>query len=152
MCSINKSVPFYAINYENTVEGDGYKYRGRGLVHLTWKKNYRKATEYFSIDFVSNPEAAAEFKNSIPIMIWGMKEGIFSGAKIGAYISNSGKDYIGARMVINGVDDKELIAGYAEKFEEILKATSKRRRRINHENECFNIHTYIVWRCEYLRS
>lgn len=113
-----------AISYENTVEGDGYKYRGRGLVHLTWKKNYRKATEYFGIDFVSNPEAAAEFKNSIPIMIWGMKEGIFSGAKIGTYISNSGKDYIGARMVINGVDDKELIAGYAEKFEEILKETS----------------------------
>ncbi|MFS7198155.1 hypothetical protein AB6866_23025 [Rahnella inusitata] len=37
---------------ENTVEGDGFKYRGRGCVHLTWKINYRKAmvnTELISL-------------------------------------------------------------------------------------------------------
>lgn len=113
-----------AISFENTVPGDGFKYRGRGLVHLTWKKNYRKATEKFGIDFVSNPELAAEFKNSIPIMIWGMKEGVFSGAKIGTYIYNDHTDYVGARKVINGTDQNTLIASHAVKFEEILKATS----------------------------
>ncbi|BBN65819.1 hypothetical protein [Pseudomonas sp. KUIN-1] len=113
-----------AIKMENTVEGDGYKYRGRGLVHLTWKKNYREAAEYFGVDFVSSPELAAEFKHSIPIMIWGMKEGVFSGAKIGTYIRNGLTDYEGARRVINGSDKKQLIASYALKFEEILKATS----------------------------
>lgn len=108
----------------NTVQGDGYKYRGRGLVHLTWKNNYQKAKDYFGIDFVGSPEEAAGFKNSVPIMIWGMKEGIFTNQKLGAYVNNTTKDYQGARKVINGSDQKVLIASYATKFEAILRATS----------------------------
>ncbi|UZA71560.1 hypothetical protein [Pseudomonas viridiflava] len=113
-----------AIKFENTVQGDGYTYRGRGLVHLTWKINYRKASEYFGIDFVSKPDLAAEFQYSIPIMIWGMRTGIITGRKLGSYIYNGHTDYGGARAVINGTDMKDLIASYAVKFEAILKATS----------------------------
>lgn len=113
-----------AVDNGNTVQGDGYKYRGRGLVHLTWKKNYQKAKDYFGIDFVTHPEEAAGFENSVPIMIWGMKEGIFTGKKLGDYVNNTSKDYEGARKVINGSDQKTLIASYAVKFEAILKATS----------------------------
>jgi hypothetical protein len=113
-----------AVENGNTVQGDGFKYRGRGLVHLTWKKNYQKAKDYFGIDFVGNPDEAAGFENSIPIMIWGMKEGIFTGKKLGDYINNTTKDYEGARRIINGSDQKVLIASYAIKFEAILRATS----------------------------
>ena len=113
-----------AIENGNTVQGDGFKYRGRGLVHLTWKKNYQKAKDYFGIDFVGSPDEAAGFENSVPIMIWGMKEGIFTGKKLGDYVNNTTKDYEGARRVINGSDQMALIASYAVKFETILKATS----------------------------
>ncbi|VVN22269.1 MULTISPECIES: hypothetical protein [Pseudomonas] len=113
-----------AIANGNTVQGDGFKYRGRGLVHLTWKKNYQKAKDHFGIDFVNRPDEAAGFENSIPIMIWGMKEGIFTGKKLSDYVNSSTKDYEGARKVINGSDRKELIASYAVKFESILRATS----------------------------
>jgi len=113
-----------AIDYGNTVQGDGYKYRGRGLVHLTWKNNYQKAKDYFGIDFVGNPEEAAGFTNSVPIMIWGMREGIFTNEKLGTYVNNTTKDYLGARKVINGSDQKVLIASYATKFEAIFRATS----------------------------
>lgn len=94
------------------------------MVHLTWKINYRKASEYFGIDFVSKPDLAAEFQYSIPIMIWGMRTGIITGRKLGSYIYNGHTDYGGARAVINGTDMKDLIASYAVKFEAILKATS----------------------------
>lgn len=113
-----------AIANGNTQEGDGYRYRGRGLVHLTWKKNYRKAQEHFDFDFVSQPDKAAEPEHSVPIMIWGMKEGIFTGKKLSDYISSAGVDYVEARRIINGSDQQQLIAGYARKFESILRKTS----------------------------
>ena len=116
-----------AVEYEKTVQGDGHKYRGRGLVHLTWKKNYRKAKEHFDIDFVNQPDKAAEPEHSVPIMIWGMKEGIFTGKKLAHYFNASSVDYVGARRIINGTDQQQLIASYARKFEAILRETSSAR-------------------------
>jgi hypothetical protein len=113
-----------AIANGNTQEGDGYRYRGRGLVHLTWKNNYRRAQEHFDVNFVSKPDKAAEPEHSVPIMIWGMKEGIFTGKKLSDYISSAGVDYVDARRIINGSDQQQLIAGYARKFESILRKTS----------------------------
>ncbi|WP_170842866.1 hypothetical protein [Pseudomonas panipatensis] len=108
----------------NTQEGDGYKYRGRGCVHLTWKNNYLKASRRFSIDFISNPDLASEYRYSVPIMIWGMTEGVFTGRKLSDYINSGGVDYLHARKIINGMDKSSLIAGYALRFESILKVSS----------------------------
>ncbi|RBH52921.1 MULTISPECIES: hypothetical protein [Pseudomonas] len=113
-----------AISHGNITQGDGYKYRGRGLVHLTWKSNYQKAKDKFGFDFVSSPELAADYDKAVPIMIWGMLEGVFSGRKLGTYVNNDSKDYEGARNVINGSDRKELIASHAVRFEEVLKKSS----------------------------
>ncbi len=77
-----------ARRHENVQQGDGYKYRGRGVVHLTWRRNYRLASEFFNIDFVNHPDWAALHQHSVPIMIWGMKAGIFTGAKISKYLNN----------------------------------------------------------------
>lgn len=113
-----------AISNENTEIHDGYKYRGRGLVHLTWKKNYRLAQEEFGVDFINHPERAADPKYSVPIMIWGMRSGIFTGRKLSDYINSQTINYKEARRIINGVDQSDLIAGYARKFEAILRETS----------------------------
>ncbi|MCA7001163.1 glycoside hydrolase family 19 protein [Dickeya solani] len=60
-----------AIKYENTIIGDGPRYRGRGLIQLTWKKNYRLFSEYSGIDFVSNPESiASDMENAIRASCW----------------------------------------------------------------------------------
>ena len=46
----------------NNKTGDGYKYRGRGLLHLTWKSNYEAFTKFYqknydaSKDFIIHPE------------------------------------------------------------------------------------------------
>lgn len=60
-----------AATYENTVVGDGPKYRGRGLIQLTWKKNYRIFSSYTGKDFVNSPDDIAKTcENSIRASCW----------------------------------------------------------------------------------
>ncbi len=113
-----------AIANGNTQQGDGYKYRGRGCIHLTWKNNYQKAKDKFGKDYVDQPSLASDFKNAVPIMIWGMEGGLFTGERLSTYINSSRVDYEGARRIINGSDQKVLIASYAERFQSILESTS----------------------------
>jgi len=40
----------------NTSPGDGIKYKGRGLIQITGKANYKQLSDEFGVDFVSNPE------------------------------------------------------------------------------------------------
>lgn len=40
----------------NNNEGDGWKYRGRGLIQLTGKDNYRLASDSLRVDFVAEPD------------------------------------------------------------------------------------------------
>ena len=51
----------YANRYGNGPEasGDGWKYRGRGCLQLTFKENYSSLSKDFGVDFVKTPELVA---------------------------------------------------------------------------------------------
>ena len=90
-----------------------YPYYGRGYVQLTWKENYKKAGDFFKVDLVGNPDKAMEPTLAARILVTGMTNGWF-GTKLG------NQSYVEMRKAVNGTDRAEMIAAYAEKFEQAL--------------------------------
>ncbi|PIA73905.1 hypothetical protein CDR19_07010 [Ectopseudomonas toyotomiensis] len=55
----------------NTAIGDGPKYKGKGLIQLTWKNNYGRYSDYRGVDFVANPDLiASDMFNAIDASCW----------------------------------------------------------------------------------
>lgn len=53
----------------NTQPGDGVRYKGRGLIQLTGRANYKAMGIKLGVDLESNPEKAAEFPAALEIAL-----------------------------------------------------------------------------------
>ncbi|CAN7432723.1 hypothetical protein LJR251_002760 [Rhizobium rhizogenes] len=95
--------------------GDGWRYRGRGLVQITGRDNYAK------YGIADDPDRALDPAKAVEILFDGMINGRFTGKKLGDYFSATATDWIGARKIINGTDRAHDIAGYARKFAAALE-------------------------------
>jgi len=62
----------YADRFGNGSEqsGDGYKYRGRGLCHLTFKSNYYQFTLETGIEAIRHPELLEEIHYAVMVGCW----------------------------------------------------------------------------------
>ena len=105
----------------NVNEGDGFRYRGRGYVQLTWKNNYALASRALGVDLVTNPDLALQPDIAYQIMSRGMLEGWFTGKRLSDYINASKTAFIEARRVINGLDQATAIAQYAALYRGIIE-------------------------------
>lgn len=100
----------------NEASGDGWRYRGRGLVQITGRDNYAK----YGIS--DDPDKALDPLKAVEILFDGMTNGRFTGKKLADYFSATATDWIGARKIINGTDRAADIAAYAKKFLAALEA------------------------------
>ena len=91
---------------------------GRGLVQITWEKNYAK----FGI---KDYQKALEWPVALDVAFRGMILGMFTGKKLSDYIGPGKCDYVAARRIINGTDRAKLVAGYARAFKDALQQARK---------------------------
>lgn len=101
----------------NIYKGDGVKFKGRGYVMITGRRNYTDWSRRLGIDLVSNPIKAEYLPVAARICVEGMTLGTFTTKKLSDYTT-----YKDMRQIVNGHDDADLIAGYAEVYEKAFRA------------------------------
>lgn len=106
----------------NSQPGDGKRFMGRGLVHITGRRNYSDWSRRLGIDLVAKPERAEELPIAARILVQGCMLGTFTGRKLADFITPDSLDWKNARRVVNGTDKADLIAGYAEKYQSAIRA------------------------------
>lgn len=98
--------------------GDGWKYRGRGLVQITGHDNYAK------YGIADDPDKALDPTKAVEILFDGMTNGRFTSRKLSDFFTATMTDWVGARKIINGSDRANDIAGYAKKFLAAIEGAS----------------------------
>lgn len=118
----------------NILPGDGYKFRGRGYVQLTGRRNYELAKRKTGFDLVNKPDLALEPDVAVAILFDGMEEGWFTGRDLSDFIDTFDeageedlREFIEARRIVNGTDKAALIGGYAVAFEHALREAGYER-------------------------
>jgi putative chitinase len=132
----------------NDTPEEGYYYAGKGYPQTTGESNYEKAEDAIRDEY---PDVVAEFERrtgkkfdltvgdqpddeadplnmmdpaiAYVTMSHGMRKGMFTGHKFSDHLDEIPPDYKNARKIINGLDKAGLIAGYANQFETILRAS-----------------------------
>ena len=107
----------------NTVKCDGLRYKGRGFVQITGRRNYTVFSKLMSVDFVSHPEKVLELENAVWIMFYGMMNGSFTGKGLKDYFNQSKEDWLNARKIINGLDHAAIIGESGKKFYSAISYT-----------------------------
>lgn len=93
----------YEKNGSNSKPGDGYLFRGRGYVQLTFRENYRRFGESLGLPLEDEPDRAAEPETAARIMAVGMGRLGYRGANLvlRRFGEGDGFDFDGARAIVN---------------------------------------------------
>lgn len=104
----------------------GQSQYGRGLVQLTWDRNYEWADKALGLEgeLLKNFDLALQPDIAVRILVQGMEEGAFTGKSLKDYLDGwrgQPVQFVAARKIINGTDKAVLIADLAERFQKALE-------------------------------
>ena len=99
---------------DDEASGDGYKYRGRGLIQLTGKTNYSDCAKYIGADLVNDPDLICKYPEiSIKAACW-----FWNKNNLNSFADKDDVLTITKRINggTNGLDDRKKILGIAKSF------------------------------------
>ncbi|MGJ7040485.1 hypothetical protein J2Y63_003750 [Shinella sp. BE166] len=97
-------------------------YYGRGQVQITWLDNYEESSADTGVDLVKDPDKMLDPSISSRVLIKGLLDGRWNGARKGLRFYLDKGDVTGARRTVNVLDKAETIAGYHAKFLAAVRA------------------------------
>ena len=100
----------------NCSPGDGRRFKGRGFVQITGRRNYTKWSRILGIDLVGHPEKAAVPEIAAIILVRGMRDGSFTGLGLSDFIVAGRRDFFEARRIVNGYNRAADIRDIAQAY------------------------------------
>lgn len=106
----------------NTQKGDGYKFRGRGLIQLTGRASYQAYKNYSGIDVINNPDQASTIKIALDIAGWFWKTKALNALADKNDIYSITKKINGGT---NGLADRKAKLAYFKQFDVLAELKKK---------------------------
>jgi len=98
------------------LDDDHKSWFGRGFVQLTHKANYETLGDAIEVDLITDPDEALVLDTALKVMFVGMRDGLFTTAKLSDFFNVSKENWIQARKIINGLESADLVASYAKTY------------------------------------
>lgn len=105
-------------------DADGKSWLGRGFVQITHKANYQRLGKAIGVDLLTDPDQAMDLDTALKVMFVGMRNGLFTSAKLAGFFNATTEDWVRARKIINGLESAELVAGYARTYYAAISYTT----------------------------
>ena len=104
----------------------GHSYYGRGLVQITWLKNYAKMGKVIGVDLVKDPDKTLEWDVALPLLFIGHVRGLYTGKKL----PRTGEFTAALRAIINGDVKRNgaKVAQYAKHYYAALEVEYGKKR------------------------
>jgi predicted chitinase len=97
-------------------DGANKSWYGRGLVQLTHETNYESLGTAIGVDLTTDPDEALNLDTALKVMFVGMRDGLFTTAKLADFFNESTANWVRARKIINGLESADLVASYAKTY------------------------------------